>query len=359
MKVAVLGAGAGGKALAAYLTAKGCKVNLYNRTRERIEDIIKRGGIEVSADEKSGVDEGFMRLNKISTNIEDILEEDVESIFIVTTANAHKDLIHTCIPYLREGQIVFFAPGYGGALQCAKIFRRERVEGIKIAESLSLFFVCRTAGPSKVRISAIMGPNLRAAAFPSKDTSEVIDKLKNYISLIPAKNVLETTLMNPNPIIHPLPMLSNFAQAELNPNQVKSYVITPSVLKAMNYLDEERRKLCAVAGVSTLSLDEIYNEIGIGPVYRADLSPTKEVGSELYHFEDRFISEDVPYGLVAWFSLGQMMKVHMPGTFAVIQLASMIKQVNYFQIGLTVEDLGIENLDVKELDRYLTTGRVA
>lgn len=46
LKFAVVGAGHGGKAIAAHLAIKGFKVNLYNRTFSRIQPIKKMRGIE-------------------------------------------------------------------------------------------------------------------------------------------------------------------------------------------------------------------------------------------------------------------------------------------------------------------------
>ena len=42
----VVGAGHGGKSMAAHLALKGKEVTLYNRTYSHIEIISKRGGIE-------------------------------------------------------------------------------------------------------------------------------------------------------------------------------------------------------------------------------------------------------------------------------------------------------------------------
>ncbi len=50
-KYAVIGAGHGGKAMAAHLALMGFTVNLFNRTPEHVEVIKKRGGIELESTE--------------------------------------------------------------------------------------------------------------------------------------------------------------------------------------------------------------------------------------------------------------------------------------------------------------------
>ena len=48
-KYTVLGAGHGGKAMAAHLSLMGFEVNLYNRTPEHIAAIKARGGVELES----------------------------------------------------------------------------------------------------------------------------------------------------------------------------------------------------------------------------------------------------------------------------------------------------------------------
>jgi opine dehydrogenase len=358
-KVAVLGAGAGGRAAAVDFSSRGCKVNLFNRSKERIEAIIKKGGIEAKTSERSGVKAGFARLNKISTNISEVLEKDVECILVLTIANAHRDLIEASAPYLHRGQIIFFAPGNGGALECAHILKNKNIEGITIAESLSLFYSCRATGPAEVTVTGRIGPNLPAAAFPAEKTMDVINKLKDYVPLVRSKNVLETTLMNLNPLVHPIPILLNIGAVEAAPDRFLSYgkgAMTPSVLRAISYLDKERRDICRTVQVDSKAMDDIFDEIGIGPIYREDKSPVKEFSTETYHMEDRFISEDVPYGLGLWSSIAKMFKVPTPSIDATIQLASIVRGVDYFKQELNVERIGISGFSLHRLNEYLEKG---
>ena len=51
-RITVIGAGHGGKAMAAHLSLMGAKVTLFNRTFEHISIIKKRGGIELESGEE-------------------------------------------------------------------------------------------------------------------------------------------------------------------------------------------------------------------------------------------------------------------------------------------------------------------
>ena len=70
LKFVVVGAGHGGKALAAHLAIKGFPVNLYNRTYSRILPIKKMRGIELEGEVK-----GFGRLNIVTDDIGKALKD--------------------------------------------------------------------------------------------------------------------------------------------------------------------------------------------------------------------------------------------------------------------------------------------
>jgi opine dehydrogenase len=66
----------------------------------------------------------------------------------------------------------------------------------------------------------------------------------------------------------------------------------------------------------------------------------------------RYLTEDLPFGLTPWSSIGRMWGVATPKVDAVIQIASIMTDVDYFTEGLTVDDLGIKGMspeDVKAL----------
>ncbi|MFA5014826.1 MAG: NAD(P)-binding domain-containing protein, partial [Actinomycetota bacterium] len=77
LKFAVLGAGHGGKAVAAHLAIKGFKVNIYNRTFSRIQPIKKMKGIELEGEIK-----GFGKLDIVTSDIEKAIK-DVDIIMVV------------------------------------------------------------------------------------------------------------------------------------------------------------------------------------------------------------------------------------------------------------------------------------
>jgi len=79
MKIAIIGAGNGGKAAAADLTLAGHKINLFEfpEFRENIRTVQENGGVHLT-----GVGcNGFAKLNKVTIDIEEAFE-GVEMILL-------------------------------------------------------------------------------------------------------------------------------------------------------------------------------------------------------------------------------------------------------------------------------------
>ena len=76
------------------------------------------------------------------------------------------------------------------------------------------------------------------------------------------------------------------------------------------------------------------------------------------NMKDRFITEDVPYGMVLISNLGDMLNIPTPVHDSVIELCSTINGENYWETGRTVEKLGIKGLDVNNLKKFLTEGKI-
>jgi opine dehydrogenase len=73
--------------------------------------------------------------------------------------------------------------------------------------------------------------------------------------------------------------------------------------------------------------------------------------------KDRYVTEDVPYGMVLLSTLGDLLGVPTPTHDAVIQLASIINRTDYWKTGRGIKQLGLSKLDKKGLKKFLLEGR--
>jgi len=100
-KFTVIGAGNGGKAMAAYLAIAGQDVTLFNRTFHHIEVIAKRGGIDLES--PPGGPHGFGALKKVTDDVQEALQKRV--MLYDRNGEEHFNLISALHKSLRNSDV--------------------------------------------------------------------------------------------------------------------------------------------------------------------------------------------------------------------------------------------------------------
>ena len=75
------------------------------------------------------------------------------------------------------------------------------------------------------------------------------------------------------------------------------------------------------------------------------------------HLKDRYVTEDVHYGMVLLSTLGDLLGVPPPTHDAVIQLASVINRTDYWKTDRGIKQPGLSKLDKKGLKKFLLKGK--
>ena len=364
-KFTVVGAGNGGKAMAAHLALMGQDVTLYNRSFIHIEVIAKRGGIDLES--YQGGPHGFGILSKVTDNMEEALK-DAEVIMVVVPSFAHADIAQLMAPYLVEGQIVILHPGRTcGAIEFREVLDRCRCKcKIILAEAETFIYASRSEGPSQARIFRIKEA-VPLAALPALDTPLVLSAIEHvYPHFIDGINVLQTGLNNMGAVFHPALTILNAGRIESTHGDFQFYVdgVTPSVARVLEVVDRERVTVASSMGIRARTsmewLSLAYNVQG-DTLYEAIQNQSGYYGinapSTLKH---RYISEDVPMSLVPIAALGERYGVSVNGINAIIRLGCILHSTDYWRKGRTLDKLGIKDLSVSELTRYVIEGeRVA
>jgi len=372
--VAVLGGGNGGHAVAANLSLAGFKVNFFELPQfaESFEKVLRTKEIQIQGISVDGV----AKLNHATTDIQQAIK-DAEVIFVITPAFGHKAMAEVCVPFIQDGQIIVLMPGSGGSLEFVNMIEQKKVKReITVAETCTLPYGARLKGPGHVSvlINAVILPT---GVFPSKKTGEVIPKLKQfYPTIIPAKDVLEAAINNPNPIVHPVATLLSATRIEHSKGEFYLYAegMTPAVARSYESLNEERLSICKVMGYRLHHWDNLeFRDYNLGETeeecrYRIlNTSMDAAFGKDgIYagikmkgpeHLKDRYVTEDVPYGMVLLSTLGDLLGVPTPTHDAVIQLASVINRIDYWKTGRGMKQLGLSKFDKKTLKKFLLEGK--
>jgi opine dehydrogenase len=359
VRFAVIGGGNGGLAMAGYLAYRGFSVNLYNRTKAKIQSLMFDPRIELS-----GAVEGTGLLNLVTDNMEEAIRK-TDIIMVTTPATGHYELACLMAPYLKDGQIIVLNPGRtGGALEVYETIRNYGCDkDIIVAEAQTFIYACRATGPQSAKIFSVKH-EVALAAIPATRTMHVIKLLSRaYPQFAPANNVMETSLNNFGAIFHPAPTLLNSGHIERG-ETFEYYLegITPSIGQMLEKLDSERMKVATALGVKTLSArqwlkesygaegETIYEAIQNNPAYKGLTAP---VG-----LDTRYIYEDVPCSLVPISSLAEKLGIETPAIDTIIRLANIITGRNFIEEGRTIEKLGLSDASIAEIIEIAQTGEI-
>ncbi len=352
LRFAVLGTGNSGHAFAADIALKGFSVNMADvpAFKANLDAIQEKGGIEIAGK----ASEGFARLSMVTTDLEKAIK-GVDMIIVGASANAHEPYSKALAPYFEDDQFIVFISNFG-ALRFKHWMKQLGVKAhVTPVETQSLIYATRSAHPGSVEVFGIKS-ELPAAALPAGRTSEFIEKISPiFPQWTAAENVLFTSLNNLNPVVHPTMTLLNTGRIESTLGKGWNLYgdgATDSVARVMEAVDDERMTLADLCGVTRMSLKDsftfMYRHLGVEAETLSQLLRSSPIHANpalpgtpasVHH---RYVTEDIPFGMVPWSSMGRMWGVPTPTCDALIQIASIIEGVNYFEEGVTVKDMGIE-----------------
>jgi len=363
LNVAVLGGGNGAHAAAADLTVKGFEVSLYSRWPEEFRPLRERGGVGLI----DATGQRLVPIHRVCERIEEALEK-AEVIVVAVPAVAHEYYAGASAPHLREGQILVLNPGStGGALAFRNNLKKIRPTlNVPVCETNTLTYICRLVGPAEVRITS--RAKVQFAALPGRRTPECFPLFERlYPASTQRKNVLQTSLNNINAVLHPPGMILNAGWIEHTKGNFSYYIegSTPAVARVMEELDNERVGLCRKFGFDTERFADFFFQAGSTSeaAYRSGVLHRVLQESEPNRFirapenlSYRFLTEDIPFGIVPMAHLGSLVGVPMPIVQALIALASVINGQDYLHAGWTLEKMGIQGMRPPQLLDFLENG---
>jgi opine dehydrogenase len=359
LRVAVLGAGNGAHAIAGDLALRGFPVRLYNKFEHEIAALRQAGGVHIV-----GTIEGFGAIEMATTDPA-LVVPWADVLMVVVPAFAHAAMAEACAPYLRDGQVIVLNPGRtGGALEFRSVLRRLGVQAqVKVAETQSLVFACRISGPARVHVGGVKASVL-LAALPATDTPAVLKAVGSlYPQFQPASNVLETGLDNVGAVFHPTTTLLNAGRIDAGEKfEFYAQGITPAIAGVLERIDAERVAVSQAFGVPTMTADEwlsraypdvhpyvrgttFHERITTNPSYQGIKAPIR--------LDVRYLTEDVPTGLVPLASLGELAGVATPLIRSMVHVANALLKQDFWKTGRNAANLGLAGMSVQEVRAWL------
>ena len=348
MNITILGTGNAGTAMAADLAYKGHSVNLLKTSDSKSENFeyLINNDNEVTVDD---LDKSYkVKLNKVTSDFKEVFEEKQDIVVVFIQTKYHEDLIKRLVKYLDEDQIIYILPGY---LSTA-YFKKYSDKKFTIVEGESSPIDCRLIEPGHVKV---LFKNVRnpIGIYPVDKKEETFNILKeldyNFVLL---ESVVEAALHNPNLIVHTIGAIMSIPRIEYSDGDYSMYkeVFTPTIMNLVRALDKEKMEIleklnleplryvdaCKFRNTEDLSL----NSLDVFFDYAENFSPEGP-----YVASNRYITEDVPEGLVLMESLGLVLEIDTPITSSLINIAGACLEKDFRAIGRTVEGLGRDNLE--------------
>ena len=360
--IAVLGGGNGALTMAADLVLGGHRVRLYQApdfaAHPDFEPVLRERRVVLEGIGRTGVAE----LEVVSTGMGEVVD-GVDLVNVVVPANAHETFFEALIPHLRDGQTVVVWPGNFGSLRLLKMLKDRGVrKDLLIAETNTLPYGTRRSGPGRVRL-LLAAPRVLISALPGSLTQRVVDIIRPiFPCIVPCDNVIATALSNPNPIIHPPGSLLNVGRIEYSKGEFWMYRegITHSVAKVIRRLYSEAEAVARALGSSIEQYEErdFWTTASVmGVAFQAPFDTLGVIASIAgpHSVHDRYITEDLPYGLVPLAELGRKLGVPTPVAEGIVNIGSVVCGEDYWRTGNTLTRLGLAGMSREEIVDYVKT----
>ena len=351
MKIAIVGAGNAGCAVAADLTMKGHEVTLIKTSHaiheENFDYLLAHDG-KMTLNEFGEVKTA--NIAKVCRDIGEIRGKEIVILYIQT--NFHEQLIERMMPHLEDDQILLINPGY---LSTAYVLKHSAGKKLIVAEAESSFIDGRIMEPGMFRVGF---RNVRnpIGIFPSSRKEEAIAKLDQLGErLVYLDSVVEAALHNPNMIVHTVGSVMSIPRIEKSKGDFCMYHEAytrdnPATWRILEALDREKMNVLGKLGFERLSYVNACK-------YRNSLDENEDAKEVFLDYaemdtrakgptkvDSRYISEDVPQGLVMLEALGQALNVPTPIATALIEIAEAALDRGMRAEGRTPEKLGKENI---------------
>lgn len=357
MKIAIIGAGNGGQAIAGYLALHGCETSLYDIDEKKMELLKQLGGIQLT-----GQIQGFGKVDCITTDIEEAVR-GAEIIMVTTVANAHRAVAKSIAPFIKEGMVIILNPGR----TCGALVFKETLRDCGVfcryymGEAQTLVYACRVIENGQVNIIGVKD-EVFLSGLPSSDTEFILQKINPlYPCFKPVPNVLHTSLENIGAMFHPCVCLFNAATIERQDEFWFYRDMTEQVGQFIEKFDQERLAVGKAYGIDLIDVKE-----WIRVAYKGTLGETLcELMKNNPAYYDikapgtiftRQLTEDIPTGVLPIMELGKAAGVQVPLLESMIHTIEALLDMDLHTNGRSLENLGLKGKTKEEIINFIKDG---
>lgn len=357
MKLAILGAGAMGLTAAAIAVSRGHAAVLWSPSGASTAGLGRVAEIE-----STGALAGIWQA-AIAGTIEEALA-DADAVLLAVDANGHRAMMEAAAPHMKAGVpfVVSAAHSLSGLLM-ARLMRARGMEIPVVSLNTSPGTAHRTA-LGKVDIRTVRS-RIEASVVPPSSCERALEICR---SLFPARfeeraNALAIGLLaNCNPVFHVPVCLLNIARIEHGETWAPYGQTTPAIGRMMEALDRERLAVACAFGLDIHSVNEHFHRSFKIPVAGMDaMNATLHAAGRgpkgPKSAAHRYLTQDIPYGLVFAAAVARVAGVPVPVHDATILLAGAILGIDFARANAILDALDLDALSRDELIAFATDAR--
>ena len=350
MRVAIIGSGGIGRGYFAYLTSQGHHPILWSPSGAAQADFTDTATLDVTGQLETSFQPA------ISRNCAEAVE-GAEAIIIAVPANGFRAVLDLLVPHLTNDQTVIISSHCSFAALYLHRQLTQRGLDLPVVAWATTALTARKSGPRSVHISGVRS-KLDVATLPIRHASTGLSVCRRLFGdrFEQRQDILAIMLSNLNPPGHMASMLGNLTRAELGEDWPNYGSITQGVGRIIDAMDVERLALARAFGVAVRSVQEHYlHSFGVEP------GPVDKMAAAVYRkrpellgpktLNTRFITEDVPFGLVPLETLGIIAGIPLPLHQAGIALFNAICARDFRAENDLLPLLNLQALDISALRR--------
>jgi opine dehydrogenase len=355
MNVAIIGAGAVALSSAALMTKNGHRACLWSALPEEIQSL-KSERLVTCEGELSGT---------FAIEVTDTVEQcmaQVDVVMIAAPAFAHRALMAACAPFIQRHHMIVMNTATGfSSLYFARLLADRQLKPTFVDLGTTVC-AARVTGPGRVRLGPPK-PDVDLATMPAArgeaGWASLTELFGDFFGL--RRSVLAVALNNHNPIYHVPALVFNLARAELGEVWNIWRNLPPFVARYVEKLDQERLSVAARFGVEGIPLTVyLRSSIGLEGDDLAGLfaaaAAKRPAPTGPKSVDDRYMTEDMPYGMVFFRKLGEAGGVAMPVTDHLIDFCNDLYNRDFRSEGLGLDDLDLANRSPAEIVRLAQDG---
>lgn len=342
--------------MAALVSSKDMDVCLWGPTSSGIEALIDGKPLVAK-----GVLEGELRV-AASFDIAAAVA-DAGVIILAVPGNGHRAVMDLLAPHVRQDQVIAISSHM--SLSALYLSRLLSARGVACPISAWATTATTSTRPEagKVHVTTVR-QHIVASTLRREDWAKATDRLTAIFGdvFVQAPDLMAVTLTNVNPEVHLAVALCNLTRMEYGEKWGSYHGISGAVGRLIEALDRERLGLAARLGLAVHTVQEHLHEsfgLPIGSV--AEMAAEQHLRRKgaspgPARLEHRYITEDVPFGIVPIVRFGRIAAVDMSLHEAGLELIDALYGRSFTAENDILPRLGIDSLSGEELLALCRTG---